>query len=151
MAIHICKKCNKKFEIVTRGRPPSFCVECKTTNNSQSSPVVNFTSTPNVVTQPTITAPTAPQTNVLARKPEVETPVSNSEPKISEPVCTDYEVLITNYGFAYQGPDKNKAKNIYNEFVKKSIAGYGQVGRETVYFREKGNVLETFDPRLELR
>lgn len=61
-----------------------------------------------------------------------------------------YEVIVSNYGFAYRGESKSEAKKIYEDFVKKSIAGYGQVGRENVVLKEKGEPIETFDPAKEL-
>lgn len=49
-------------------------------------------------------------------------------------------------GFAHRGNDEKEALRRYKHYVKASIAGFGQVGKEKVSRYTNGLLTEAFDP-----
>lgn len=164
MATHVCKECKKSFDVATRGRPPSKCPACKGStpaNNEQPKPRV-FGSAAGAIA---IGADFDKEMAIVDLSPSTLTPdeiagtIATHEPAVPEKKRVrswipsseiPYQVLVTNMGWAYEGDNRKDAEALYEKFVRKSINGYGQVGRERVSLYNAGEVLQEFDPRKEL-
>ncbi len=69
------------------------------------------------------------------------TPVREASDEDSE-----YEVVVSNVGTVYHGPDEAKAKKTYADYVKASRSGSGRGGHEAVTLMMDGDIIDEYDP-----
>lgn len=188
MATHVCKKCNKPFTVMTRGRPPTNCPECK---GVAAPVVVDMKAGPPPGWQPSEedrnnmrNAPALdPDLHLGTKEDEARgTKWLESQPnkfssfmkeieaeaKIEGPAAVEeleelreafkavrkeasteehqFEVHVSNMGFAFGGSNEKEARKRYDHYVQASIAGYGQIGRERVSLYANGQLVDAFDP-----
>jgi len=58
-----------------------------------------------------------------------------------------WQVIVTNVGIVYDGPDKRDAMAAWNSYKSDSAHGYGRAAKERVCVMCDDHVFRNFDPR----
>jgi hypothetical protein len=132
-----CQSCGNHFtRQAKRGRPAVRCESCRANNETKSEETVSA----------------AAKETVAENAPEQIKP----EPKVDNYPYL-YRLMVGNLGLAYAGEEEQEANRLYNSYVRKSTAGYGQIGFETVQLwrldkeANEYKVEKEFRPEQELR
>jgi hypothetical protein len=130
-----CATCGSDFEReVKRGRPATRCEKCRSAPEP-GSPQKEYKSGSRYLPSK-ISNGDESGTDILDIV--ASSPSSSSIP-IPEPTITElvseifqYHVMVSNCGSVYQGNSRETAMQKFNEYVKKSNMGFGQIGCENV-------------------
>lgn len=124
-----CQTCGKPFErLIQRGRPALRCPVCRAEANAKSLGELSIT----------VESITPSTTSEFKTKETVGTPVDVKilkSHKIQQSVFipTTFQVLVGGgIGTVYAGESEKEAKEVFNNYEKKSSWGFGQVGFEIV-------------------
>jgi hypothetical protein len=151
----VCRDCQVSFEHPSqKGRPPVRCAVCKEKmllaagKTYTPKPVKEVVSKEVVSSKPLATVIPIKAAEVVI--PEEEPTLVKEKPVAPAHGTNEYEVFCTNMGYAYRGDSKKDAEACYEEFVQKSVMGFGQCGREIVSLFHFGELVVSFNPHKEL-
>lgn len=131
MANIVCKQCSKPFVVLTRGRPPARCPDCRSMNapiQTESDLISKIASS-------------------LVEEKEESKPLPSKKLEKEDGKIYPFEVRVSNVGTVYAGDNENEAEKLYSEYCKKCSHGFGSVGYETTSFFKEGKLIKSIDYR----